>query len=152
MAAPVHADRFPPLDPARVALWQAFPKMGTDATFASLVGLELEEVRLDYGRMRLRYRPELNQPAGVVHGGAVATLIDTCVVPAVASAYDERPRMLTVNLVVQFLGAVVGQDAIAEGFVVKRGRSTVFCRAEVRVESGDLVATGDLVYNVRPSG
>ena len=43
-------------------------------------------------RMRLPYRDELNQPAGVVHGGAIATLIDTVVVPAVASAYDEVPR------------------------------------------------------------
>ena len=56
--------------------------------FPTLVGLELEEVRTDYARMRLPYRPELQQPAGVVHGGAVATLIDTVVVPAVGQAYD----------------------------------------------------------------
>jgi uncharacterized protein (TIGR00369 family) len=148
VAAPVHADRFEPLPPDKEAIWQVFPG-GERMYFPSVVGLRIEEVRRDYARMRLPYRDELDQPAGVVHGGAIATLIDTVVVPAVASAYDERPRMLTVNMVVQYLGAVVGEDAVAEGWVQKRGRSTVFCRAEVRTESAGLVATGELVYAVR---
>jgi acyl-coenzyme A thioesterase PaaI-like protein len=41
---------------------------------------------------------------------------------------------------------------VAEGWIVRRGRSTVFCRAEVQTESGALAATGELVYTVRPNG
>jgi uncharacterized protein (TIGR00369 family) len=107
-------------------------------------------VRIDYARMRLPFRPELNQPAGVVHGGAVATLIDTVVVPAVGSAYPERRIMLTVDMHVQYLDAIRGEDAVAEGWIEKRGRSLVFCRAEVRGASGVLAATGTLVYKVGP--
>ncbi len=143
------AERFEPLPPHRAAIWGTFLSWPGQTYFPNVVGLQLEEVRMDYCRLRLPYRAELDQPAGVVHGGAIATLIDTVVVPAVASAYDERPRMLTVNMVVQYLGAVVGEDAIAEGWVQKRGRSTVFCRAEVRTGSGALAATGELVYSVR---
>ncbi len=143
------AERFEPLPPHRAAIWEKFLSWEGRTYFPNVVGLQLEEVRTDYCRLRLPYRAELDQPAGVVHGGAMATLIDTVVVPAVASAYDERPRMLTVNMVVQYLGAVVGEDAIAEGWVQKRGRSTVFCRAEVRTGSGALAATGELVYSVR---
>ena len=40
------------------------------------------------------------------------------------------------------------EDAIAEGWVTKRGRSTVFCRAEVRNPAGDLTATASLIYKV----
>jgi len=144
------AERFEPLAPEQEAIWQVFPG-GAGVYFPTVVGLRIEEVRRDYARMRLPYRPELDQPAGVMHGGAIATLIDTVVVPAVASAYDHRPRMLTVNMVVQYLGAVVGEDAVAEGWVQKRGRSMVFCRAEVRTEQAGLVATGELVYAVRPA-
>jgi acyl-coenzyme A thioesterase PaaI-like protein len=67
----------------------------------------------------------------------------------VASPFDAVPRMLTLTMSVQYVGAVVEEDAVAEGWIVRRGRSTVFCRAEVQTESGTLAATGELVYNVR---
>jgi uncharacterized protein (TIGR00369 family) len=113
-----------------------------------LLGIVLEEVRVDYSRMRLPYRPVLNQPAGVVHGGAIASLIDTVVVPAIYTGYDEPRRLLTIDLQIQYIAAVVGEDAVAEGWIVKRGRSTVFLRAEVRTAKAGLVATGTMVYKV----
>ena len=152
MAPTTRADRFDPLTPERAALWGNFLSWPGRTYFPNVVGLELEEIRTDYARIRLPYRDELQQPAGVVHGGAIATMIDTVVVPAVASAYDEVPRMLTLTMSVQYVGAVVEEDAVAEGWIVRRGRSTVFCRAEVVTGSGGLAATGDLVYTVRPNG
>jgi uncharacterized protein (TIGR00369 family) len=145
------ANRFAPLAEERVALWKkAFAPEGPMTLFPRLVGLRLEDVRQDYARMRLPFRPELNQPAGVVHGGAIATLVDTVVVPAIASAYERIPQMLTVTMTIDYLGGLYGEDAIAEGWVEKRGKRTVFCRVEVRSASGELVTRASLVYNVRP--
>jgi uncharacterized protein (TIGR00369 family) len=144
---PLHADRFPPLAPERAARWAAF-NAGPDVYFPRHIGIVLEEVRTDYARFRLPFRPELRQPAGVVHGGAIATLIDTAVVPAIAGAYDELRPLLTIDMFVQYLDAVGEEDAIAEAWVEKRGRSTVFCRVEVRTDAGALAATGALVYKV----
>jgi uncharacterized protein (TIGR00369 family) len=145
-----NAARFAPLaDPELVARWAKFPSW--DRTyFPNVVGLELEEVRTDYARLRLPFRPELEQPAGVVHGGAIATLIDTVVVPAVGQAYDVGWVYLTIQMDVRYLGAVAGEDAIAEGWVEQRGRTLVFCRAEVRTASGRLAADGTLTYTIRP--
>ena len=145
--APQHADRFELLPPHLAEPWSQFGRW-EQVYFPSVVGLELEEVRSGYGRMRLPYRPELQQPAGVVHGGAIATLIDTVVVPAVGSVYEERPKMLTISMNIRYLGALVAEDAVAEGWVEQRGRSIVFCRAEVRSGSGTMVADGTLVYKV----
>jgi uncharacterized protein (TIGR00369 family) len=142
-----HADRFEPLPEHLAERWAGFGSWD-EVYFPSVVGLELEEVRAGYGRMRLPYRPELRQPAGVVHGGAIATLIDTVVVPAVGGVYEERPRMLTISMDVRYLGALVEEDAVGEGWVEQRGRSIVFCRAEVRSGSGAIVADGTLVYKV----
>ena len=104
---------------------------------------------MDYCRMRMPFRPDLEQPAGVVHGGAIATLLDSVVVPAVGQAYDVTTRYSTVDMHVQFLSALVGDDAIAEGWVVRRGRTTVFCEAEVVAAStGRVVARSMLTYNV----
>ena len=144
---PLQADRFEPLPEHLVTSWAEFGR-GDEVFFPSVVGLELEEVRSGYGRMRLPYRPELRQPAGVVHGGAIATLIDTVIVPAVGGIYDERPKMLTISMNIRYLGPLVAEDAVAEGWVEQRGRSIVFCRAEVRSGSGAMVADGTLVYKV----
>jgi acyl-coenzyme A thioesterase PaaI-like protein len=50
---------------------------------------------------------------------------------------------------VQYISALVKEDAICEGWVVKRGRSTVFCEAEmIGAASGKLIARSVLTYNV----
>ncbi|HEX4869085.1 MAG TPA: PaaI family thioesterase [Acidimicrobiales bacterium] len=145
-----NAGRFPPLaDEAVAARWARFGQWGK-TLFPNVVGLQLEEVRTDYARMRLPFRPELEQPAGVVHGGALATLVDTVVVPAVGQAYDPGWAYLTIQMDVRYLGAVAGEDVVAEGWVDQRGRTLVFCHAELRVPSGRLVADGSLTYTVRP--
>lgn len=142
-----NASRFEPLTAEQAARWADFP--GTrDVYFPGFVGLRLEEVRRDYSRMRLPFRPELRQPGGVVHGGALATLVDTVVVPAIASAYPEPRPLLTISLTTQFLGSVKDEDAVAEGWVERRGRSVVFCRVELRSARGELSVTASVVYKV----
>ncbi|HXC52260.1 MAG TPA: PaaI family thioesterase [Candidatus Limnocylindrales bacterium] len=141
------AGRFEALPPETAERFAGFAP-GRPEYFPGLVGITLEEVRKDYARMRLPFRPVLNQPAGVVHGGALATLIDTVVVPAIASGYDVPHRYLTIDMQIQYMSAVIGEDAVAEGWITKRGRSTVFCRAEILTAKAGLVATGTLVYKV----
>lgn len=117
--------------------------------FPKLVGLRVEAVRLDYCRMVLPFKPELEQPMGIVHGGAIATLIDAVVVPAIGSAYEANVGYSTIDMHVQYLSALAGEDAVAEGVVVRRGRSIVFCQADAYgCESGKHVARGSLTYSV----
>jgi uncharacterized protein (TIGR00369 family) len=143
------ADLHKPLPEERQKLWSKFAAWD-EVYFPQELGLKLEEVREDYSRMRLPYRPELRQPAGVVHGGAIASLIDTVVVPAIGAHYDRVPVMLTIDMQLRYLGAARKTDLIAEGWITRRGRSVVFCQAEVRAESdGSPVAEGWLTYQVR---
>jgi uncharacterized protein (TIGR00369 family) len=142
------AAQYEPLSESRAARWAKFGQWD-EPLFPNVVGLQLEEVRIDYARMRLPFRPELRQPAGVVHGGAIATLIDTTVVPALASAFDEVPLMLTIDLQIRFLNAARETDLIGEGWVTRRGRSVSFCQAEIRRAVDDeVVAEGWLVYKI----
>ena len=56
----------------------------------------------------------------------------------------------TVDLHVQFLDALRDEDAVAEGWVVRQGRRTVFGESEARAAtSGRLVAKAVLTYSVR---
>jgi len=145
----MRADRFDPLPDDVATRWSTFGRWER-TYFPKLVGLVVEEHKVDYCRMRLPYRPELEQVAGVVHGGAIATLIDTVVVPAVGAAYDRDWGYVTVAMDIQYLGAITGEDAVAEGWVTQRGRSIVFCKAEVATASGRAAATGSLIFKITP--
>lgn len=145
------AERFEELDDESKARWAKFGR-GERIYFIQHVGIEVEEVRFDYCRMRLPFRPELEQPMGVVHGGAIATLLDVVVVPAIGSRYGADVGYSTVDMHVQYLSALVKEDAVAEGWIVKRGRSVVFCEAEIiGATSGKLIARSVLTYNVSPA-
>lgn len=142
------ASQFPPADDEIVAKWVKFGNWEREY-FPTLVGLVVEEIRTDYCRMRLPFRIELEQPAGVVHGGAIATSLDSVVVPAVGQHYPSDARYSTVDMHVQFMAALVKEDGIAEGWVTRRGRTTVFCEAEiVGAASGKVIARSLLTYNV----
>jgi len=142
------AAQFAPLDDERRERWLGFGNW--DVTyFPKLVGLVVEEVRADYCRMRLPWRTEITQPAGVAHGGAIATIIDSVVVPAIGSGYETNQGFVTLDMHVQYLGALVDQDAVAEGWVTQRGRSIVFCEAEVvGATSGRRLARGVLTFKL----
>ena len=97
------------LDPATKARWLAYGRPSEDRpdVFATLIGLRVEDVRRDYCRLRLVYRPELMQAGGVMHGGAIASLLDSVLVPAIGSSLPEGSRYATVDLHVQFMEGVV---------------------------------------------
>ena len=114
----------------------------------NLVGLEVEELRSEYARMSMPFRQENLQAAGVTHGGAIATLIDTVVVPAIGTGLPEGSLWSTIELHVQYHRPLTS-DAVAEGWVTKRGRSIVFTAAEVVDAEGRIVATGTATYSVK---
>ena len=102
--------------------------------------------------MRLPFRPELEQREGVVHGGAIATLLDSVVVPAIGQAYPagtarHRPPW---TCTCSSSSAAIDEDLVAEGWIVRRGRAVVFCESEARgATSGKVIARAVLTYNVR---
>jgi len=142
------ADGFAPLTGPRAERWAAYG-LWQEPYFMTHVGIIVEELRVDYCRMRLPWRQELMQPAGVAHGGAIATIIDAVVVPAIGSGYDDPRSFMTVDLNIQFMGALADEDAVAEGWITQRGRSIVFCEAEVvGATTGRRIARGVLTYKV----
>ncbi len=142
------AEQFVELDPAVAARWSKFGK-SDEVFYPQLLNISVEEVRVDYCRMRMKYKPELLQPARVVHGGAIASLLDAVIVPAVGAAYPPRTDFSTIDMHVQFLSAVRDGDVIGEGWVVRRGRSIIFCESEATsADTGKVVARSVLTYRV----
>ena len=142
------AEQFAPLPDDVAARWLKFGSWDR-VFFPSLLGMTVQEVRVDYCRMLMQYKPELDQPQGLVHGGAIASLLDAVVVPAVGAAYARDVRISTVDMHVQFMNAAKQTDIIAEGWVTKRGRTVVFCESEaICATTGKVAARSVLTYNV----
>jgi uncharacterized protein (TIGR00369 family) len=145
------ADQYQALPDDVAARWARFGRSET-VFYPMLLGLEVEEVRIDYCRMRMPFKPELVHAGGIVHGGAIASLMDAVLVPAVGSVLGPNDRFSTVDLHVQYIGAVTDEDVVAEGWVTRRGRSVVFCESEAfGATSGRRIAKSVLTYNVSPA-
>lgn len=118
--------------------------------FVRLLGLSLVDVGTDRAVVRLPFREDLVTIADVVHGGAVAALIDMAAVSA-AWADDAEPESMegaTVSLDVSYVAAARGKDLSAVGVVSKRGRSLVFVDVRVTEPDERLVATGTAVVTL----
>jgi uncharacterized protein (TIGR00369 family) len=76
----------------------------------------------------------------VVHGGMVATLLDTAMGGACWTLMGEHEHFLTGDLRVEFFRSARPGLLRAEGRVVHRSRRVVFCAAELSDADGTAIA------------
>jgi uncharacterized protein (TIGR00369 family) len=119
--------------------------------FTQRLGIEFVEGREGYAKLRLRFQKENSTAGDALHGGAIASLIDTTgAMAAWTTAEILSPRYFgsTVGVNVNYLSAVIGEDAFAEGQVLKRGKEIIHCDVRVANASGKLCAQGTVVYRI----
>jgi len=119
--------------------------------FNAFAGLRFERWDDELVVVRLPLRHELSAHTGMLHGGVIAALVDACAAGAVMAGHDYTlgSRLTTVNLSVQYLSAAPGEDALAEGRCLRRGRALHFAEARVfGADSGKLTATGQVTVSI----
>ncbi len=104
----------------------------------------------DQATLKLPFAGSLITIGQTIHGGALASLIDTT---AMAAAWSDVParenlRGTTVGLTVSYLAAAQAEDVSATARVLRRGRSLVYLDVEVESASGTLVAKGLVAYKL----
>ena len=115
--------------------------------FFDLLGMRVEEVSPDFCRMQLPFRPELQQVGGLVHGGAIASLMDSAGVMAIKGGTDsEINGVPTITMTVNYLAPARGVDVFAEATIIRRGRSIIFADVKALSPSGELLTTAQIVY------
>ena len=94
---------------------------------------------------------QLLNPAGVVHGGALTTLIDH-VLSTVAWEACERMPCVTVQLDTHFMAEVrAGQFAQARANITARTSSLVFMEGLVQVDDRPVLAARAIMKVLRPA-
>ncbi|SED77732.1 PaaI family thioesterase [Ruania alba] len=113
---------------------------------AQTLSITARSADIDHVTFVMPFSEALTTTPGVLHGGAVATLIDT--VGAAASASGISPDVpasggATTNLLVNYLRSA-STDLTATATVVHRTHSGTLTEVHVTDTQGDLVATGQV--------
>jgi uncharacterized protein (TIGR00369 family) len=113
--------------------------------FIKFVGIQVPQLGKGYARFLLPFKSELANSIGLLQGGVLAALGDETVAFALYSLVKEGEMINTVEMKINFLGAVKDGDVIAEGRIAKRGRTISLGEFEVR-QADRLVAKGLCTY------
>jgi uncharacterized protein (TIGR00369 family) len=114
--------------------------------FPRSLGIELDSIESGSARLSLDVRQQHLQLAGVMHGGAIATLIDTAVAFAIVSTSEPQARFTTVEMKVNYLSAIREGRIIADAKLIRDGRRIVVGDCDVFDSNGRLAAKGLLTY------
>jgi uncharacterized protein (TIGR00369 family) len=113
--------------------------------FIKFVGIQAPQLGQGYARFLLPFKPELANSIGLMQGGVIAALADEAVAFALYSLVPEGEMINTVEMKINFLGAVKEGDVTAEAHIAKRGRTISLGEFEVR-QADRLVAKGLCTY------
>ena len=134
-------DDLPALNPAYV---DDLRNMVATAPFPSLIGMTLDELDLDRCSMGLTVSKHHLQPYEIVHGGVLATLIDSATFWSGFARLPDDTGLVNVDLKLNYLEAVTAATGrlVTQGRCLRPGRSINYCEAHVRDDHGRLVAHG----------
>jgi uncharacterized protein (TIGR00369 family) len=108
----------------------SFARQGAMAHLGAVLG------RVEPGRVEISmpFRPELSQQHGFFHAGMIATIADSAGGYAGFTLFPADAGVLTVEFKLNLLAAADGELAIAQGEVIRGGRTLTVCRIDAFVE------------------
>lgn len=127
------------LNPAYLAgLYQ----MVNQSPFPKHLPFRLAELGLDRAVIELDVDECHLQPFRIVHGGVIATLIDTATFWAAFGPLPESDGLVNVDLKLNYLSAVRSGRLTATGRLIRGGRTISYAEATIVGSDGEMVAHG----------
>jgi len=122
-----------------------------DNSFWRYLGVEVESASEGKVRLVVPARDGLrNAPGAPMHGGVFSALVDMAVGGALSTMHEASAGgvgQTTLDLNVSFMGAGTG-DVIADGRILRRGRTIAFGEATITDRAGKLLAVGRATYMI----
>ena len=114
-------------------------------------GIELEIVQSSNGvaEVALDVKPSHLNAVGVLHGGAVFTLVDTSMAVAIMETLKQGETCVSIEIKVNNVAPVKEGTIIARSVIGHRGKTIVHVESDVRTSHGRLVAKGLGTFFVR---
>jgi len=110
------------------------------------MGMRVENCGDGRSRFIMEAGESLTNIYGSLHGGSLASLIDSACGLALASRLDATEMAVTVDLNIKYLRPVYPGRLSATGQVIYRGKIVGVEEAEIHQENGELLAKGTAVH------
>lgn len=117
-----------------------------EVPYADLLGIEMKRIESGSATLGIEVHKRLTQNHGVVHGGAIASLIDSATAFAIISLLPAREKVTTVDLTISYLRPVTNGRLTCTAKVLREGRRLLVVSADVLDSSQRLVATALSTY------
>jgi uncharacterized protein (TIGR00369 family) len=116
--------------------WQNAAECG----IAKTIGFKMALIERDHTIVELEPGPHHANPMGSLHGGVFCDIADAAMGTAWLTGLGEGETCTTIELKMNFLRPVWKGKILAEGKVIRRGRSIGYVECDLRDEAGRLVA------------
>ena len=124
--------------------------MVSGSPFPKHMAMRLTAIDFDRAEVEMALADFHLQPYGIVHGGVLATLVDTATFWAAFLRIPADAGLVNVDLKLNYLKPVVIGGLRAEGVCIRAGRSISYSEARVVDEEGGLVAHGTSTLMILP--
>jgi acyl-CoA thioesterase len=114
--------------------------------FAKFLCIQLDSVEPGRAVLSMEIQEQLKRNNGIVHGGAIASLIDSAMAFAIIPLLADNERTTTVDLTIHYLRPLSEGVMKASAHVMRAGRRVVIVSAEVFDHNGELAATAVSTY------
>ncbi|HUQ32522.1 MAG TPA: PaaI family thioesterase [Pyrinomonadaceae bacterium] len=118
--------------------------------FIHLLQVELGEMKRGAATLHLAVRDELKQNNGVVHGGVIASLVDTAAAFAILTFLEPDQTTTTVDLTIHYLRPLLGGRVTARARALRAGRRILTIAVDLLDENQAIAATA-LTSFIRPA-
>lgn len=118
--------------------------------YPSHMKMSLTDIGVDRASIDIKLDRCHLQPYGIVHGGVIATIIDTATFWAGFLRLPERDGLVNVDLKLNYLQSVVSGTLRAEGVCLRHGRTLSYAEATVFDDREALIAHGTSSLMILP--
>jgi len=92
-------------------------------------------------KVEMQARPDFVNPAGFIHGGMLAAMLDETLSPTLALTLGPGEFAPTLEIKVNFISPAKVGRVLGTGRIVSRGRSICFLEGRLHDDQGKLLAT-----------
>ena len=110
------------------------------------LGIEVLALEPGQSQLRLPFREEITQPAGIMHGGAMAALADSGVAQALVATLPLGTQFTTIELKINYLRPCSAGTLWAHTQLLHVGRRTALGEVTMTNDDGKLVAKALMTY------
>jgi len=121
---------------------EALKKAVKNSPYPRHMAMELDHIELDRADVVINLADYHLQPFGIVHGGVLATLIDTATFWSAFLRLPEEAGLVNVDLKLNYLQPVARGRLMAQGNCIRHGKSLSYSEATVFDDKEVIVAHG----------